>query len=1238
MQSSTHKKILIANTLVLLLLNSCATYNLQYNNSEYPKEIPKKTVAKTFYLVGDAGNASQDISTLGLEAFQEFIQKEDTNGDYLIYLGDNIYQKGMPAKEASDRALSEHRIDVQIDAAKEFDGEVMFIPGNHDWYNDGLLGLKRQEKYIRKKLDHKHSFLPSKGCPIKSITVDDQIQMIVLDTQWYLVNWDKHPTINDNCEIKTREKFLAEVAGELKKHDGKTILLIMHHPMFTHGHHGGKFSFKDHIFPSKKKIPLPVLGSLALQMRSQGGVTAQDVSNVRYNQLMRRLASMARGNDKIILASGHEHSLQYIDNDGLKQIVSGSGSKTSPVNLDYDGYFAYPAQGFAVLDVYTDGSSNVRFYANKERKTSLVYQTEVHPQNKTYELGKFEKEFDQEISASIYTKEETEKSKGYQSIWGDHYRYVYGKKVKFPIATLDTLKGGFTIDRQGGGQVTRSLKLVDPEGKRYSLRAMRKSVVQFLQKGVFVNTYLEDSFEDTFTEELLADFYTSSYPYAFLAVGGLADAIGVYHANPEVLYVPKHKELGKYNETFGDELYFLEERPGKEFKHLASFGKPDDIEGTDDLLKNLRKDEKYSMDEAFYIKTRLFDMLLGDWDRHPDQWRWARFDKDDKSVYRPIPKDRDQVFSNYDGTILDVIKLIVPMTRRFQVYDGELKNIRWISESARRLDLAFTSNSTRDVWLAQAAHIKNNLTDQAVEKAFQNLPEELQDDVVERIKGFVKQRRDHIEIIADKYYEYLSDQVIVKGTDKDDFFEVTREDGKTHVKVSRIKKGEPQKPFYERTILSSETDEIWIYGLDDDDRFEVKGKGKKPIRIRIIGGQNNDEYAIENGKKVRVYDYRTKPNTVKKKNGAKFHFSDSYHRNVYDFDKHITKTNTLTPMIGFNPDDGMNVNINDTYTVKGFEDKPNQYQYTVKAAYFFATEGYDLSLRGGYTSAIGNWDLHVQGRYTSENYAQNFFGFGNDTENLDEDLGLDYNRVKTSIWSFHSGLTKRGQYGGQYGFELSYEGIEVQDSDGRFVSSGVPLVEVDDQFFDRKYFAGIGMTYQYKSLDNPANPTRGMLFKLTSGTKLNVDDSERIFGYVNPRLGFYNALSKNKKLVLRTEMMGQFVLGDQFEFYQGATLGGVQSLRGYREERFLGERALAMSADMRYSFKRFKTALLPLQIGVYTGYDYGRVWLDAEDSNNWHDSVGGGLWINAVDTVAGQLGLFHSDDGLRFTFTFGIGF
>ncbi len=1221
-----------------LIVASCATYIPQYRVEKNPQKLLSKKIEKSFYLVGDAGNASLDTSTEGLSVLKKVLDTTTSENDYLLFLGDNIYPKGMPSKKSPDRSLAEHKIDAQIDVLKNFKGTSIFIPGNHDWYVDGVEGLKRQEKYVKKKMESKSSFLPAKGCPLESIEVSDKIHLLIIDTQWYLTNWDKNPTINDQCEIKTRDKFFLEIEGELKKHSKKNIIIAMHHPMFTNGPHGGKFSFDKHIFPSKKKVPLPILGSLVALMRSQGGVSTQDVSNTQYNSLMRRLSIMTQGMGKVVFVSGHEHSLQYIDSKQGKQIISGAGSKVSAATLGKDGQFSYPGQGFCILDIYTDGSAGVRFYGNKDGNPTLVYTTEVHPKDSVYTYNSVARSFNSDTISSIYKKEEVEKSGFYTALWGDHYRYIYGTDIKVPIATLDTLMGGFTADRQGGGQVTRSLRLLDKDGKRYSLRAMRKSSSQFLQKGAFKNTYIGDGFDNTATERVLSDFYTSSYPYAFLTVGPLADAIGVYHANPAIYYVPKHPALKQFNENFGDELYFLEERPGKEHIDQASFGNPNDIESTDDMLGKIRKSEKYRVDEKSYIRTRLFDMILGDWDRHSDQWRWARFDTDKESLYRPIPRDRDQVFSNYDGIILDVVKFIVPLARKFQVYDEELKKVRWINTSGIPLDIALIQNSGKEEWIAQARYITKHLSDDKIDLAFEKLPIETQDATSKKIKACLKARVKALEDIAIRYSDYLSRHAIIKGTDKDDLFEITRKDNTTKVVVSRIKGKSPQTPFVNRVFSSAETKEIWIYGLDDDDRFVVKGNGSHPIKIRIVGGQNNDVYTIENGKKVKIYDHKSKKNTIEKRGGAKYIRSDIYDYNVYDYRKYISKTNTIAPFIGFNPDDGMNISINDTYTVHGFKNDPYHSKHMFGAAYYFQTQGYDLSYSGTFIHALGNWNFLVNAKYTSENFAQNFFGFGNNTVNLDDDLGMDYNRVKTGIWHFRLGVSSKNQYGSEFSITGAFQGVEVQDTEDRLITSGLDLITSDPDFFDRKFFTNLDVTYNFKSYDNIVNPTRGMLFSIKTGVTMNVEDMDRTYGYVHPQLGFYNAITRNRKWVLRTDLMAEINVGDGFEFYQGANLGGTKGLRGYREERFTGETALALSNDIRYNFNKFKTGLLPLQLGVFAGYDIGRVWFDGEDSDIWHDAVGGGMWINAIDTIGGQLGVFTGDDGVRFTFGLGLDF
>ncbi len=1231
----------IALTILTVLVSGCALYEPKYREPFDESFIPQGSeIEKTFYLIGDAGYAKPGQSTPALLALEKYLEDHKQKGNYAIFLGDNIYPDGMPEEGEKDRELAEHRLDAQIDAVKNFDGQIYFIPGNHDWYNEGLKGLEREEKYFEKKLKDKKVFRPAKGCALESIEITDNIQLIILDSQWYLEDWDKHPTINDNCpEIKTREAMFLEVESEFKKNQDKTILFTLHHPLYTNGVHGGKYAPVKHLFPSQKKLPLPVLGSLAMQIRTSGAISTQDNQNKQYKSLVRRLETLAKGANRIIFASGHEHSLQYIEHRGIKQIVSGAGAKNSYATLSNDGLFAYGDQGFVRLDIYKDGSSWATYYGSENNEPKLLFRKEIYKEVPKYDVSIIPEVNQQTIAASVYEKEGTDKTEFYESIWGDHYRDLYGKKIQAKVAILDTLYGGLEVVRKGGGHQTRSLRLQSKEGKQYNMRALKKSGIKFLQSTVFQNNYVEESLENTISEDILLDFYTAAHPYIFTVIPELSDAVGVFHTNPKVYFVPKQKALGKYNADHGGELYMIEERPEENHKDLASFGKPDDIESTSDVYERLRRDEKYKIDESAYIRARVFDMLIGDWDRHQDQWRWAEYELENGDhIFKPIPRDRDQAFSNFDGGFLGTLKGLMGFANQFQVYDDELKDVKWINASATRLDRTLIRNSGREEWLNQAKFIQENLTDAAIESAFQNIPSEAEGEDLDTIKRNLKGRRQNIVDIANRYYDYLTTLAIVTGTDKDDLIHIERmKKGKTRIIVSRIKDGEKGVVVSDKTFDKKDTKEIWIYGLDDDDVFESNGKADNPIRINIIGGQNNDIYRFKKGRRIAVYDHKSKPNTIDKKGGAKIRFTDNYQINNFDKNEGVLTTSSILPVIGFNPDDGVRIGPMAVYTINGFHRNPFSSSHSFSGGYYFATQGFDLGYRGEFAGILGDYNLLVGLKYTSPNFAVNFFGFGNETENNQDELDFDYNRVKLSTYSASLGAVKNGRLGSYFEYKGSIEGIKIDDTPDRFITQEANLQ--DPEAFDRKWFLGLDGTYRYESYDVVVNPTRGMKFEVNIGGRMNVDDAERIFGYIKPHLGFYNALTRNRKLVLKTAAQGQFNIGDNYEFYQAAQLGDENLLRGYRTERFTGQSSLAGSADIRYSFKQFKTRVLPLQIGVFAGADTGRVWIDDNDtSDKWHSDYGGGLWINSANAMSGTFNLFTGEDGERFSFSFAFKF
>ncbi len=1237
-----NKYYLFLNFIAILLMSGCATYDAKYADEVSKPEnfdastFSRKQIHKTFYLIGDAGGDKDGGSTYALDAFKKVLDTVSTKESQAIFLGDNIYDEGLPKKDSPDRKDAEQKLEAQLATVKNFKGKVLFIPGNHDWYSGGVEGVKRQEKYIEDALNDNEAFQPENGCPIEMKEISDDVELMIIDTQWYLEDWDKNPNINDKCEIKSREALFLEIENEFKKNNEKTILVVMHHPMYTNGIHGGKYGFRKQLYPTQGNFPLPILATLVTQVRSQGGVSIQDRYNKRYNELMKRIEVLATDTDKVIFASGHEHSIQYIENDNIKQIVSGAGAKNSAASLGDNGLFSYGGQGFAVLDIYEDESSSVRFYAANQGTPELLFTTQVYPPRKPVNLDSLPTVFPETVMATVYEQGDTEVSDLHTSFWGDHYREIYGTPVEAPVALLDTLMGGFDIARKGGGHQTRSLRLQDKDGRNYNLRAVRKSAVQFLQSVAFKDNFIQDEFRETFTEDVILDFYTSAHPYASLVIPTLSDAVGIYHTNPRLIYVPKHRALGKYNDEYGDELYIIEERPDEDFTDVVSFGEPDSIDSTSDLYENLRDDEEYQVDEDAYLRARMFDMLIGDWDRHSDQWRWARFDKDGKKIYKPIPRDRDQVFSKFDGAFLGILKTLIPAARQFQNYDGELNNVKWLNVAGIKMDRALTKNSTREDWVRQAAYIKNNLSDAQIEEAFTKLPKEVQGEKSEEIIKSLKERRESLVEFANRYFDHLSQLVVITGTDKDDYFEITRNDEETRIQVSRIKDGGVQEPFIDRVVKSEETGEIWIYGLDDDDVFHVVGEGKNPIEMKIIGGQDNDVYDIEDGRRLKVFEHKEKKNTIKKNNGANIKRSRIYSFNTYDPLKRKAVANNILPAVGFNPDDGFLIGITDVLTTNGFKDDPYASRHTLSAGYYFATESLDLKYEGIFANAFGQWNLVVGGRFTNEGFSRNFFGFGNETVNLqdEEGFGLGYNRVRNGNIEGRIGVESDNTYGSKLRFLATFERIEIEPTENRFIDDISETFR--DGFFGGQSFLGLEGAYTYVSADNPANPTRGMEFATILGGKRLVSDGDRMYAYIKPKLGFYNALSTNRKLVLKTLVQAHVNFGDDFEFYQGASLGANTGLRGYRFNRFTGESALAFSGDLRYSFDRLATGILPIQIGVFTGGDVGRVWLDGEDSEKWHNDFGGGLWLNMVDTISGQVGAFAGEDGVRIDFRFGV--
>jgi hypothetical protein len=1246
----------------LLGVSSCASYKNHYSkeakqweqNSYYPRVAPNHVM----YLVGDAGDATPGKNLPVLQYLKNKLANETENSS-VIFLGDNIYEYGMPPKEDTlTRALAEYRILAQLNILDQYKGRPIFIPGNHDWRGWGQSGLKRQEKFVEtylnthrgisEKDDWENYFLPDDGCSGPTVVeLNDDVVVIVVDSNWWLADLDEEPLINNGCEARNKESFKFVFENVVRKYKNKNVVIALHHPPYTYGPHGGGFTVKQHLFPltdiqSNLYLPLPIIGSVAAAFRSSLG-SRQDVAHSDYRELRSALMAGAKKNGNFIFASGHEHGLEYIENDGQKFIVSGSGSKNSPVMLGKGSDFGSGATGYSKLLFYERGETWVQFWAVDVRgdNASLIYSKrikEAQPPDSEITLEKFlEYEKHELTTIQPVTKNKIEPIGGFHKfLFGEHHRKLYAEKYTFPILDFKTFHGGVNPIKRGGGNQTNSLRVSDNKESDFVMREMTKDATRFLpypfNKMVAAKYLVEDNF-------------LATHPFAPTAIPVLANAINVYHTNPGLYYIPPQPALGNFNENFGGDMHIVEERPaGSHWDKADFFGNPNTIVGTPDLVEAMLESPIHQVDEAWAVRTRLLDFLIGDWDRHDDQWRWAVINQaDGTKLYRPIPRDRDQAFSRYDGLIPGIARQTLPFLRQLQSFGPEIQSMKWTTWSARLFDRTFLNELSWAQWKEQVRFIQLNLTDSVIDNAFNSWPEKAQQLSAEQTKNGLRARRNNLLKIARTHYEFLSQSVDVIGTDEEELFEVHRlNDFHTRVTVSELsKKGKIKRVTYDRTFENEVTKELILYGNGEDDKFLLTGNAKHGIKVRLVGGLGKDVFTdsskVTSGfRKTIVYDGLQK-NTIHPGVETKDKRSDIARYNIYDRRGYDSEYDMIIPIpiAGYNPDDKFLFGANFNIVKHGFKKVPYSSVQNVGASYAFGTQAFKVHYRGDYLSALKEWDLFVDAQYHGPSYSFNFSGIGNESIRTDDDA--QYYRVRQERIQLYPALKKRfAGLSGYFTVGPTLDISKIDDTPERFISNYDPTGNI----FERKTFVGGLFGLHFENIDNLFSPHSGVRFETNVNWAKPTSENTN-FAILHTKIEMYKQLDRKENIILASQIGWNQNFGEGYEFFQMPNLGGDQ-LRGYRTNRFYGNTSFWQNIDVRVRLSSSENKIVPFSFGIVGSFDYGRVWLKGESFNAWHTSYGGGLWFRPVDTLVLTLGAYvpkeEAEESPRFVFKIGFGF
>lgn len=1214
-------KIIVISIFLAVPL-SCATYK-QQSNIKQISSTNSKEVTYTFYIGGGYGNISKASNKNLLDTLKNEISSAEANSA-LLFTGDNI--SPLIDNWGQDQQLLEN----QLDLISDYEGKTIFLPGNNEWKSYDLNKMEKVEDYLKDKKVDNVAVFPENGCPIEHQVINEDLDLILIDSKWFVSNWSRLVDINRKCtDIVTRRRFMEELEGYINDGQGKNIVIAMHHPVFSNGAYAGNETFKRHM------NPLPVYGTVKNTVMDLGAFNPEHLNSRRYNYLRIAVSALAQANDRITLLSGHEESLQLLSGGGIHQIISGSLSSKSATklgknritaiggSLEYEGNFAQGERGFSKLVYYKDGSSDVTFIREQGENKSFEVLPKLEPTDKKVDFDEIN---DKTVTTQVLDfQEDMYKSGFYKYLWGERYRNYFTKPVTAPVVKLDTLYGGLKVVKEGGGHQSFSLRLEDEKGKQYAMRSLKKSALKFLKFKLPGIAYTNDDFMDTWAEEVISDFFTTAHPFIQLVIDPLARSADINHSDTELFYVPKQELLGDYNDNFGDELYFIERRPSEEQLNYKGYrrtmdshtGVVTDYESTTDMLEKIKSDESYTIDEKNFIRARIFDMLIGDWDRHQDQWRWIEYEgKDGDKEFMPIPRDRDNAFAKFDGAALKLIKLFVPNARRWQNFDDDINNVKWQNMGGHKMDRALLTRYDGDVWENEAKIIQENITTAVIDAAFKRLPVSVQDETAEKIKSNLMARLQQLPEKARDYGNYLSKVVAITGTEKDDVFEVLRmPNGNTKVIVKRLLSDEKNEKIYERTFNDKITKEIWLYGLGDDDEYMVSGKESSRTRIKIVGGYGNDRYSIENTSKLKVFEWEHE-NSVFVKEEPNTQMSDIYKTNTYHWRYFKPNTNTIAPTIGFRTDDGVFLGASNTFIKNGLNGNPFLQKHQVKANYYFGFEALELQYSGIWGNIIPKWNFELNGYYTSDSYAKNFFGLGNESVNNEDNVGRDFYRARLKQFRASAGIA-------YYTLRLRglFESFRVNENDQRLFNTN----NLRSELFENQNFGGVELSGYYDNADAKDFPSKSIYIGLRAGYKSNLELANNSFGYASLKVGFNHKVTSSGALVFGTtaEYKSLFNEKDVF-FYHQPSLGGANGLRGFRDERFTGKSYFYQSSDIKLRLKRYITAVSPVTIGLYGGFDFGRTWEPGEESNIWHTSQGVGLWVSSLKALTFNIGYFNS--------------
>ena len=817
-------------------------------------------------------------------------------------------------------------------------------------------------------------------------------------------------------------------------------------------------------------------------------------------------------------------------------------------------------------------------------------------------------------------------NKVHRFLMGEGYRKLWATPVKMRIVDLSKEHGGMTVLQLGGGMQTRSMRLKDATGREWALRTVQK----YPERG------LPENLRATVARDVVQDQIVTSHPFSSLVVPPLADALGLQHANPEIVYIGDDPILGQYRKDFANAVYLLEERF------------PEGDEKSDNTIKAQRKveeDNDTQVDQKLVLRARLLDFILGDWDRHEDNWRWLKQDDKDDKIYVPVPRDRDMVFYKTSGLFPWIVSHQW-LQARHQPFEPKIRAVDQWNFGQRYFDRYFLNSLSEQDWKDGIKYVQQTITPDLMRQAMKRMPASIFAEGGEETLKIMIARKDNLEESALRYYKFLAATVEIPASDKKENFEIRHtKKGNIELKIKNIKKnGELGRTLYHRSFDHTVTHELRLYGMGGEDVFDVIGDTNSPIRVRMIGGDDKDIFQVNpelhNKTKTYVYDRKDEQNDLPAAAVARLRLSTDTAVNTYDKKSFVYDQFGPLFHLNYNIDQGIQAGVGLIIEKQGFRKFPHAAKQEFWVDYSTGRKSFILTYAGDFKKVIGNNDFRINARLLGPNNLSNFFGLGNETAFLrddddddddrrgdrddDDDKGISYYRNRydylTADFELYRKINK-WTIGG--GLATEYYTSSARNNEERFLRD-FNQTHPEEAVFHDGIYTGLVAEVNYDSRDNAAIPKKGMYWNTrVSGTQ-ELNSSHNRYGKIQTEFRYF-INPGNGGFVLANRLGGGTVFGDP-EFFQMMQLGGVRTLRGFHTNRFTGKTMAFENLDLRLKLFDFTSYIVPGSVGLLAFNDVGRVWYPGQSSDKWHYGYGGGLYVVPAELILIQAAVGFSKE------------